>query len=305
MEGEVKEGDIGNSLESPEVSLKIRKEDIHPEIPESGGTVFVLQVNARDRRDPKSPEFGALMPKAAEQTVDQGEAFFKDVFERLTSEERAKVAIVVCASDAKLKMPAGTNSDHKRAMETGEKVLEGIRKATTAYEVNPNQLLNDTEEHEGKPVGVDGLRDLLFWSRPEFVEYMKRTYGSGRELWKAYEADEVDVRRKRMEMGVEGPLEIAIRTRKALTGLTVTWAKKYHEEHPGALVFIWVIGHYDNVAPWVNGYVFDRDPRGGEHYIETQKGGGIAVNIDPRGETAKTTIGGKEYQVRSLLSKPY
>lgn len=288
-----------SGAEFPEVRLDLRKEDIHSEIPEKGGTVLVLQVNARDdRRDPKSPEFGALMPEAAEQTVNQAEKFFSGVFEKLSPEDRAKVAIIVFASDAELKMPAGTNSPHKRAAETGEKVLEGIRKSMTAHTVNGNQLLNDVNEHHGEPMGVSGLIDLEFWNRPEFVEYMREKYGD--KIWKAYEGGEEA--EKEVEMGAEGVIEIATRMREALTGLTVSVANEYHIEHPDSLLFLWAVSHYDSVAPWVNGYVYQADPT--KLYTPTEKGGGITVKIDREGKTAETTIGGQRYEVPSLLHRP-
>lgn len=289
----------GLSSERVGVRLDLKKEDIHPEIPGEGGTVLVLQVNAKDdRTNPDSPEFGALVPEAAEQTKGQAESFFNEVFSKLSDEQKAKVAVIVFASDAPLVMPAGTNSPHRRAFETGEKVIEGIMGSMTENGVDPKQLLNNADEKKGEPVGVSGLVDLTMWEKPEFVNFLKEKWG--KKMWAAYEEDADS--NERIEMGAEGPAEIAIRMREALTGLTLDVAKGYHEKHPDSLLYIWAVSHYDSISPWVKGYVYQADPS--KLFAPAEKGGGVTIKIDKDGETAETTIGGEKYQIPSLLRKP-
>lgn len=302
------------AVERPaEVRLNLKREDIHPEIPEEGGTILVLQVNAKDdRRDPNSPEFGVLMPEAAEEVTGQAKKFFDDVFEGLSDEERARVAVIVVASDAKLVMPpgSGASSPHRRAFETGEKVIEGIRTSMTEHGVGLEQLLNTSEENGDEPVAVPGLVDLTMWESPEFVKYLEEKAPelvklSGgkldlvRALWVMYEEDLES--EKRLELGVEGPSEIAIRMRKALTDLTIDLADQYHREHPDALLYIWSVSHYDSISPWVKGYVYQANPA--KLFVPTEKAGGITIKIDKTGETAETTIAGQTYQIPSLLHK--
>lgn len=290
--------------EIQEVSQEVRglrKEDIRPEIPEKGGTILVLQVNAKDdRSDPTSPHFGELKPDAAEETVTQAEDFLNEVIRRLIEEGRAdevkNISIVVYASDAELRMPEGTNSLHQRAMETGVKVLEGLRKSMGTNEINTNQLLNDENGHKGEPVGASGLIDLQFWDRPEFVKYKKTKYGTGINFWVNYEAD--TEWETRVKMGAEGPIQIARRMREALAGLTVTVANQFHEANPDDILIIWAVSHYDAIAPWVSGYVLDADPR--KTHIPTEKGGGITVRINRKGDEAETNMGEKIYKIPSL-----
>jgi hypothetical protein len=289
-----------------EVRLNLEKSDIHAEIPEPGGTVLVLQVNARDdRSDPKSPDFGALKPEAAEQTRLQAKEFFNQVFDGLNEEERAKVKIIVFASDAPLVMPGGVTSPHMRAFETGEKVIEGAMTSMTEHNIGSGTLLNNAPERGGKPVPVPGLVDLKMWEKPEFVEYLRQLWGD-KKLWPNYEGNwEPDmslVQGINVPPEAETPAEIAVRVRAALTDLTVDFARKYHEENPDGRLIIWADTMYDNISPWLKGYVYQADPA--RLYAPIEKSGGMVVKISPDGQTATIKIGSQEFQVPSLLRKP-
>ncbi len=304
MENEASsEKEIGGSPESFNIPREIRKEDIHPVIPEKGGTVLVLQVNAQDdRRNPDSSEFGALIPEAAIQTAKQAKEFFNAVFRGLSPEDRENVAVIVCASDATLKMPRGRSSREKRAMKTGVEVLKGIRESMTAYKVKSTQLLNDAGGSEGEPIAVEGFEDLNFWGS-SFLEYLEKKYPEDPDLWIAYEADK-EVKDKRVDMEVEGPHNIAFRTRQAMTKMMLM-AREHLENHPDSRVIVWGIGMYDNIAPWLKAYVFKVNPK--EYYVRIEKGGGIVVDIDLKGEpqTAVTEIGGITHEVECLLWEPH
>lgn len=293
---------ISNLEEQPEVRLDIRQEDIHPEIPEEDGTVLVLQVNARDdRKDPHSPDFGQLVPESAEQAQDQAKNFFHDIYKNLPLEERNKTATLVISSNAELKMPGKTNSPHRRAYETGEKVLAGISEAMKEYGVNQDSLLNNSLEMQGRPLTMEKLVDLKMWDEsPEFVDFLVNKYGDTKKLWQAYEGDvHLD---ERTNMAAEGPVEIAIRTREALTDITQGVVTEYHEKHPGQRLFVWVIGQYDNLAPAINGYVYQADPT--KLYTPMEKGGGITIKINKENTEAETTVGGNTFQVPAFVRKP-
>ena len=287
---------------SPEIRMDIRGEDIHPEIPENGGTVLVLQRNARDdRSDPSSPEYGALVPEAAEEAEKTAENFFNEIFDDLSEDEKGKVAIIVFASDAALTTPSGANSLHKRAFETGERVLGGIKESMARNGISPKQLLNNSPSGKGEPVGATGLVDLtMFKESPAFVKHMLEKYGPDKEFWLEYEDDnEIDAREK---LGAEGPVEIAIRMREALTSLTQDVATSYHKSNPDSLLYIWAVSHYDSISPWLKGYVYQADPT--KLYAPVEQGGGITIKIDKENKSAETTIGGETFKIPSLLAKP-
>lgn len=292
----------GGKENNGEVRLNLKREDIHPEIPEVGGTVLVLQVNAKDdRTDPKSPEFGALVPEAAEQVKTQAENFFNDVFEKLGDEEKQKVRVLVVASDASLTMPDGKKSPHKRAVDTGDKVIEGVRSSLDKYSLSHSQLLNESASSDRGPITMSKMTDLtMFDQSPEFVKYMTDKYGPNKEFWMTYEDDSESERR--LELGAEGPSEIAIRMREALASLTQDVAKQYHKEHPDTILYIWAVSHYDSISPYVKGYVYQANPA--RLFVPTEKGGGITIKIDKDGKDAETVIGGQRYKISSILKRP-
>ncbi len=289
----------------------LEKGDIYPEIPEPGGTVLVLQVNARDdRSDPRSADFGKLTPEAEVQTVTQATSFFSEIFTGLEERDRENVAIAVFASDATLIMPHGITSPHQRACETAQKVIEGINTSMTEYRINPSQLLNNTLGEGGKPIPVPGLVDLKMWEKPDEVEKLHGVWGEGQDFWSKYESDWRDLWRdwflkNQISPEVELPEDIAVRVRAALTDLTVNFARQYHEEHPNARLIIWVDGMYDALSPWLKGYVYNTDPA--HVFAPIEKGGGLTIKISPNspdGQTATCKIGSQEYSIPSLLNKP-
>ncbi len=62
---------------------------------------------------------------------------------------------------------------------------------------------------------------------------------------------------------------------------------------------IWGATHYDTISPYVKRDLFEV---GKETQLMVDYGGGITIDIDANG-TAKTELGGKEYQV-PLKKKP-
>jgi len=295
----------GGAQPSEENRWKLERGDIRPEIPDPGNTVLVLQVNAKDdRRDTYSPEFGALMPEAATQTIEQSRYFFDEVFSGLSEDERAEVYVAVFASDSPLVMPSGVKSPHRRAYETAEKVIEGAKTSMATHGVNENQLLNNSSKNQGAPIPVPGLAELRMWENPEFVAKLTDLWGVGGEFWSKYETlgwkrDFSQSQGIKPPREAESQVEIMTRVRDALTDLTVTFARKFHEEHPNGRLIIWVDGMYDNLAPFYKAYVRGVNP--GVKFTPIEKGGGLTIKINSEMGTATTKVGDQEFEVPALL----
>lgn len=286
--------------EQPKIRIEVKLEDIRPEIPESGGTIMVLQRNARDdRSDPKDIEkFGTLIPEAAERVKEQARDFFDKILKRLNEGERGKVRVLVVASDASLIMPTGDKSPHMRAVETANKVIEGVKDSFDGNSVDRDQLLNESASSEKGPVKMSGLVDLrMFEQSPEFVAYMTEKYGPNKDFWIAYEEDAEH--EKRIELGVEGPSEIADRVRTALAALLQSIAKEYHDKNPDTLLYVWAVSHYDSISPFIKECVYKKDPA--KTYVPVESGAGITIKIDRENKTAETIIGERTYDVSSVL----
>lgn len=288
-----------NPESSQEFSMHIK--EISAATPEPGGTVLVLQRNAKDNRDAGSPEYGALSAEVQAQTQEGAKIFFDQLFDGLDEDEKQSVRVLVVASDATLITPGGVNSSHKRGLETAEQDISGILRSITEHNLDPSQvLINPSEDgNTPEPVELDGLVDLRIWESPEFVEYMKAKYGTGIDFFAAYEDDlEVDTRE---DMNVEGPADVAIRMREVVTDLTQDVAQEYHRENPGTRLVVWATSHYDSISPFVKGYVYQDNPT--KHLVKVAYGGGISIKISPDNSFAETEINGETFQVPAVLRK--
>lgn len=285
------------------LSQKITEADIRPEVPDIGGTVLVVQVNARDNRE-SEVEFGALTAEARRKTAETAERFFNGVFAGLDEEEKSKVDIAVFASDANLKMLGGVDDPHRRAMETAQIAMEVAGASLKLNGLDPAiNILNNSSEGGGKPLPVPEWADLKMWEAPEFVDYLQKLWGT-KEFWSKYESDWIgEAGFPRAPLTVETQQQIAARTNSALTELTVAFARNYHQEHPGRRLIIWADGMYDNVSPWVKRYVQNKDPS--KTFLPMEKGSGITVKIDPQSKEADTKIGNVDYKVPSLLRQNF
>ncbi|MDP2860275.1 MAG: hypothetical protein Q8N98_01015, partial [bacterium] len=206
-------------------------------------------------------------------------------------------------------MPAGTDSPHQRAYETGERVIDGIKTAMAGHHVGEDCLLNTTQT-EGEPMVVEGFEDLTMWKNKGFVKALLDKYGDTKKFWEAYETDDPEMKALRSKFGVEGPSGIAIRVRRALTNLVQNTVREYHDKDPDALVYVWTVGQYDNITPFVRGYIGQHEPyyieQGSDPsmwYLPADKGGGLTLELCEDG-TVKTTLGKKEFVVPLLFKKP-
>jgi len=286
------EGKEEQIVSKPKIEV-ITPADIKSVIPEDDGTVIVFGINASDRKNRKLPQdsslFGALDEGQAKLTETQYKDFTDGIFKNLSPEERAKVDILVIASNANLRMPGGVNNPHKRSMETAEHILAGVRASMTEHGVNLNQLLNKT----GKPIELTSGRliDLKMWEQsPEFVEFLYKKYGDSKELWVAYEEDRhKDIRE---QMGAEGPNDIADRIGDYMATLDNAM-KLYHQHHPGRKAVVILNTQYDSAAPMIKKFVLGQ-PMG--DYVQIEKRGGIVFEVSADG-IMSTSIQGHEYPV--------
>lgn len=263
----------------------------HATAPPDEGTHILLVRNASDSKNRALPEnsddFGALDEGQAAQTAQETKETFDKILGLLSPEEKAKVDILVVASDASLHMPDGKKSPHKRGVETAQAMMQGIRDSLAGNNVSENQLLN-TEASQGKPVEVTGLRDLrMLDESPAFVEYLKekckRADGTVdyQQFWSDYESD--TYREKRIELGAEGPEEIAKRVDDFLSVLQMA-SYEYHKGKPGRKLIIVGVTHYDSLSPYLKKRLnFPMDK-----YFRVEYGGGVALTIPPIAETKKT-----------------
>ncbi|MDO8503181.1 MAG: hypothetical protein Q7S60_00675 [bacterium] len=286
-----------NTVSKPRLE-RITPEDIKPVVPEDGGSVFVLGINASDRANRKlgvdSPLFGQLDEGQAEATKAQYKSFFDGVFKDLTPEDRAKVDILVLAGNASLRMPGGIKNPHKRSMETSEHILAGAQTSMAEHGVNPSQLLNKPDEQgKVKPIEITSgkLLDLkMFDESPEFVNFLLEKYPDPKEFWTAYEEDtHKDVRER---MGAEGPNDIADRVGDYMATLDNAM-KRYHHIHPGRKAVVILNTQYDSAAPAIKKFVSEQPM---EDFVEIEKRGGVVLEVGADGRMS-ANIQGNEYPV--------
>jgi hypothetical protein len=127
----------------------------------------------------------------------------------------------------------------------------------------------------GKPIELSSgrLRDLrMFEDSPEFVQFLKNKYGSGKEFWVAYEV--AKERETRLAMGAEGPEDIANRV-DAYLKVVAKAMKSYTALHPGRRVVVWAVSHYDCISPYVKKQVAQLNETDFlDNYFPIEQGGG-------------------------------
>ncbi len=296
---------------------KIKVEDLlaAEKLPEADGTLIVLQVNSRDIRDPESAEFGTLKPEAAQLARETASSFFREAFDGMSPEELGQVDILVFASNVRLTTPSGLESSLQRAVLSGDETLTAIRSEMESHGVPYNQLINNISSVGGGPFEVSELVDLQILTSDEgYLQYLKEKYmpqeevtdlslnsGTGlspvseEQLWVAYENDQGEDRDKRIELGAEGPEEIAQRV-NAFVSKVEQFAQQHHNMNPGRRVIVWAIGHYDNISPYLKKFVLDKPM---DTYLGVDKTAGVSINVHKDGK-ATSKIKGREFEVTGL-----
>lgn len=309
------------TLELPEPSSETG------EILETGGALVILQVNAQDKRENLAPgeEFGQLVPEAAEAARDHAKTMIEQLLRTIPEDQRDTVDVMVFASDVKLATPTGATSEHRRAYETAEKILDGIKEAGIPAENIINSLGGDDA-----PLPVESLKDLRVLEgigvpeeeqteqekrNAEYVAYLINKYGKttdvghGTAFWEYYERDEPEDKQKREELKAEGPHQVAERVHDTMATIART-ASGYMLDNPGRRLVVWVDSHYDTISPYVKESVVGLGEYS-DRYLGFSKGSGLvmavpaaefqksaesaAANSDIPALRARTTIGDNAY----------
>jgi hypothetical protein len=271
---------------------KIKIVDLTPRDLPEGGTLLVLQVNAKDdRADPASPSYGALVPAEAQAIEEQSSGFMDGIYRRLDASQRESVEVIVFASKAPLITPNGQNSQHSRTYESAERIIAGIQASMVRQGLDGSQLLNA----EGKPEAESGLNDLTCKNQ-EFVEHLVTKYGP-KKFWAVLEDD--TEAKTRARLGAEGPNGIARRMNAALKKMVLGFAATYHKENPGKRLIVWAVGTYDTISPWVKGAVIGHKPA--VLWVPAEKKGGIVIEVAPDLRSAKTQLGENSFSIPMLL----
>jgi len=282
------------------------EEDIRPEVPETEGTVIIYQRNAADKRTP-GKDFGALTEEGVKKTRDQAREFFSKLFSKMSIEERKQLDILVLASDSELHTPDGEKSDHKRAVDTATEVIHELAPLMKKNGLKENQLLNMEHASNGAPVEVSLLKDLrMIDETPEYVEFLEKkaqeAVGSGRknlrgkelpaQLWFWIMFEEDEFKKKREELGAEGPTEIADRI-NAYFSMIKLLGDEYHKQNPGRKLLVWAVSHGDTITPYAKQHIADLPL---DAFLPVKKNGGLTIEVSADGN-ATTQLSGKEFSV--------
>lgn len=280
--------DVEEAAHSTELPMKLDRANLVPGHIAAGGTEIILQRHGQYVRDREHPDVGSLTEKAVQTETESAAHYFTELFDRLTREELEKTYILFVSSDT-----AYANGG-KRSYETvsiAQKVAETL---LAEKGVSPAQILNisHTLISQGSPRPMAQLREpRVFDESPDFVEFMKDKYGDlGTEFWVAFEED-VE-REARLEMGAEGPDEIADRMKIAIKVLA-RYASLFHASNPDSRLVIWAGTHYDTISPFVKRDVLHRDK---STAVLVDYGGGITIDID-NDRVATTTVNDQRYPI--------
>ncbi len=279
----------------------VTMEDLRPPEAESfkpGDTLFVMQVNAKDVRNPTDGEIGELYPDGANELCERTTNFFNETIEGIPEGERQKLKIIIISSDAPLITPIGVNSEHRRAFDTASRVIDSVASVLDKYKM-PADILSSN------PILFKRLRDLNMLHDTDdpnsvaFLHFMTNKYGTGHEMWAAYEDDtEKETREK---YGVEGPHEIADRVEYSVK-LMKRLADSYLRGHPDHRVVVWSVSHYDNLSPFIKDRVLAGDTT--KLFLPMNKGSGIVLHQESSGRLS-TTVDGHTFTLEDAQNEDY
>lgn len=300
-----KEARLREKKETNTEIKKIGAERLELRVPDSGETTIAFICNAQDDRSVETQDFGALTPESQQESYEYGRSIAYQIFNGLENkEDKEKVDFMFVASDTQLRTPGFSSADartseHKRAVETADKMMDGVKDAFTELSISYEQILNNSASPEGGPIEMSLLRDLyLLEESPEVADYILeeclKEAGGNREkalklFWIEYESDKFA--QIRLDRQAEGPQDIANRVKCAINILSKA-AQEYHTNNSGRRLIMTVIGHYDCMSPYIKD-VIDMDM--GE-YLGIKKLGGIEIDVNVDG-LAKAKIQGKEFDL--------
>jgi hypothetical protein len=154
--------------------------------------------------------------------------------------------------------------------------------------------------NRGKTVATNLLNDLELMhpiteekaeANKKYLEFLKNKYGTGRELWVAFEEDAE--KEMRQSVGADGPDDIANDMNNVLR-ICSRIAETHQEKNPDKRVIVFAIGFYDNLSPWIKKYLLKADPA--KKFVPIEKGSGLVIKKTPAG-VASTIIGEKSFSV--------
>jgi hypothetical protein len=260
-----------------------------PEKINAGESEIVFMRNGSDNRDadPSSSEFGALKPEEIKNIKNDIESFCDKLIEFLPPEEREKIDFMVMSGASNLIMPDGKTSKHSRTLDSANEALQAIKISLDKYGLSEGQLLTP------EPVRLKELSELkMLEDSSEFVDFLVEKYGTEKNFWVAYEVDLE--KKKRLEMGVEGPKDIAGRVNDFLKIIKHN-LEICHKERPNRRVVAFAYATYDTMSPWFKEHVVKvATPE--EYYMPVKHRGGTIIKIDKNGD-ATTKINGNLYSL--------
>lgn len=258
---------------------------------EKGETRIILQRHEKFDRDRESVVAGHL----TEEGVDDGHVDsarrVENLIEQTPESERDELYFLVLSSDSVFIKGA-------RSLETAEIVTEELSKSLEKYNVNPDNILNNSHKYSGSKKGepriTPNLREPGIFEEPlDFLKFMKDKYPDMKDFWVAYETDvEKD---KRKELGAEGPEEMADRINKFM-GVLNRYSSAFHKSNPNSRLVIWNTSHYDTISPWFKKYVMHESATG--KYLPVEYGAGVSISINNEKGEAKTLFNGKEVDLK-------
>ncbi|MBS3112961.1 hypothetical protein J4418_02690 [Candidatus Woesearchaeota archaeon] len=247
-----------------------------------GETLIILERNTEDCREDSANEFGNLTAKGKATAAAIGVSFFNTMFMQL-GDEKSTLDIRMVASSAILATAEGVSlPDKRRAVDTAKYVIQGLKEAMNDNAVDHKQFLNNTFFRRWKPIESAELKDLLMFEQsPDFVKWMKGKYGykygganqsAGAKFWMNYELE--SEKKIAEQRGVEMQNQVADRIYKAVL-TEARWAALYHEKKPDRRLIIWMVSHYDSIAPFFKKFVLDIEPS--TALVKMVHGSGITI----------------------------
>ena len=292
-----------------EIPKVVTIEDVEPQTIGKGGTAtFVARHGEYDRDEyvggEKNPHFGSLTERGYESIKKHAREIFTTMLRSMPADERRDFCILLVASDADRGPGTG-----KRCVESARAWEEGAIEALATFGLPPDQILNPGEEiniftPKGSKIGVDHelVGDPYSVSKETaafmdwLVEQCKKD-GDDRPNahWIAYETD--TYKDKRLEMGADGPLEVAERLCKFLTAQQEL-ARNFHKKYPDRRLAVVNVAHTDNIHPLLKTAMSGHsDEVALQEVVNVEYGGGFSYATHADGTTTKPVIDGREYSI--------
>lgn len=273
--------------QSPEKVI-LDREAIRPNPVELGGTEIVLQRHGKYIRDRADSEAGKLTPDAIQLETQTAEKYFSELITQTPEDERDSLNILFVSSDTSYA------NNGRRSYQTTEIAQQVAEQLFQENGIHLLSILNisPTSKNFGDPVEMQTLREpQMFEKSPDFVSLMREKYGDlGMDFWVAFEEDME--REARLEMGAEGPDEIADRMNAALRVLA-RYSQAFHSQNPNCRLIVWAGTHYDTISPFVKRDVLHQDKSSA---VLVDYGGGLVIDIDNQG-TATTSVASSQFEV--------